>query len=136
MAKKKRTKFRLKDMKTGLVRTVESHSQAYEIGKVYEGTSMIDGSKYHEECVEVIVPSVGFNSIPAPGLYPMWSDALGVNPDQIPEAMAADREAGFNTEYHPDTGAIRFPDKATRKRYCEAHGYHDMNAGYGDPQKR
>lgn len=136
MPKKKRTKFRLKDMKTGRVRTVESHSQAYEVGKFYEGVSKLDGSKYWEECVEVTYPAVNA-TITNPDIHKKWNAVMGISPDQIQEQMRIDRELGFkNIEYHPETGDVRFPDRATRKRYCEAMGVVDFNGGYGDPQPR
>lgn len=65
-----------------------------------------------------------------------WNDAQGINPEQIPEALAADRALGLNTEYHPQTGQVRFPDRKTRKRFMESHGFYDLNCVGGiDPQR-
>ena len=134
--KKKRTSFRFRNTKSGLEHTVISHGNAYAIGQIVRRKSKLDGSWYTEECVLVTHPAM-YTAIQHPSTYPMWSNAMGIDPDQIPEAMAADREAGFNNiEYHPDTGDIRFPDRRTRKLYCEAWNKHDLNGGYTDPQPR
>jgi len=68
------------------------------------------------------------------GGWPMKSDATGVNPDQIPEAMAADASRGVRVEYDRDTGAAVYNDASERKRHCESLGIVDRNGGYGDPQ--
>jgi len=70
-----------------------------------------------------------------PGNWPLYSDAAGVNPDQIPEAVAEARRCGVPTDFTSDGCAI-FTDPAHRRRYCEAHGLYDRNGGYGDPQRR
>ena len=66
------------------------------------------------------------------GNWPMESDAAGLNPDQIPEAMAADRDLGVPTNYNPETGAAIFTSREHTAKYCKAHGLYDRNAGYGD----
>lgn len=68
-----------------------------------------------------------------PGNWPMWSDALGVNPDQIGEAVANDRKHGLNSEYHPETGCVKLESPTHRRRVARALGFHDRNAGYSDP---
>lgn len=70
-----------------------------------------------------------------PGNWPMKSLSCGVRPDQIPEAMAEDRRRGVAAEYDSHTGEIVWTSPGHRKRWCEAHGYFDRNAGYGDPRK-
>ena len=68
------------------------------------------------------------------GTWPMYSDACGVHESQIGEAYAASVRKGVPTEFDSIGRAI-FRDKGHRKRYCEAYGYFDRNAGFGDPQK-
>lgn len=67
--------------------------------------------------------------------YPMWSDAMGINPDQIQEQTEYDRKLGVEREIHPETGQIRFDSPRHRKEYCEAHGFFDRNGSYSDPQR-
>jgi len=64
----------------------------------------------------------------------MKSDAMGVNPLQIPEAMAADAAKGVQVEYDPESGEAIYNDPAQRKAHCEANGMADRNGGYSDPQ--
>lgn len=70
-----------------------------------------------------------------PSNYPMESDAMGVNPSQIKDQKAADRRLGVPIDYNPHTGAAIYPDKKTRKKHCEAHGFFDRNGTYSDPQR-
>lgn len=74
-------------------------------------------------------------ALPKVSGYPMYSDAAGVNPDQIEEQMEMDRQLGVPTEYTEDGLAI-FTDPLHRKRYCEAYGLYDRNCFGGglDPQ--
>lgn len=69
------------------------------------------------------------------GNWPMLSDALGVNPDQISEAEAHSRSIGIPTHFTADGRAI-LESPGHRKRYAEALGFFDRNGGYSDPQRR
>lgn len=69
-----------------------------------------------------------------PGNWPMYCDASGVNPDQIPEAIAHAKSLGVSCDFTKDGRAI-FTSPGHRKRYLEAHGFFDRNGGYGDPQR-
>lgn len=64
---------------------------------------------------------------------PLASDAVGVNPDQIPEAIEHSRKIGVPIEFNRDGQAL-FTSRGHRKRYCEAIGFVDNDGGYGDPQ--
>ena len=66
--------------------------------------------------------------------WPMYSDAAGVNPEQIPEATRHARNVGVPTDFTSDGRAI-FTSPHHRKRYCEAHGLYDRNGGFNDPQR-
>ena len=71
-----------------------------------------------------------------PSCWPLASEALGVDPSQIAEALAFDKRNGVGgTDYTPDGRPI-FRDRDHRKRYMAAHGYYDRNAGYGDQSPR
>ncbi|HUW32514.1 MAG TPA: zinc ribbon domain-containing protein [Planctomycetota bacterium] len=65
--------------------------------------------------------------------WPMESDALGVDPGQIPEFEADARERGVPIEFNRETGAAIFTGPLHRKRYARAYGFHDRNGGYSDP---
>lgn len=67
-----------------------------------------------------------------PGNWPMESDAAGVNPVQIPEAMAYAEKMGVPTNYNPETGAPIFTGREHRKKFCEISGLYDRSGGYGD----
>lgn len=64
-----------------------------------------------------------------PGTYPFWSDAAGVNPDQIPEAMEADRSHGVLAEYNSE-GQVKFESRDHRRKYLQAHKMHDNDGCY------
>lgn len=68
------------------------------------------------------------------GTWPQHSDAMGVNPEQVKEAMEAAAAMGVPTEFDPRSGCAIFTDRNHRKRYCEAMGVRDRNGGYSDPQ--
>jgi hypothetical protein len=67
--------------------------------------------------------------------WPMRSEALGVMPGQQAAAIHESRLAGCPTHFDSDGRAV-FEDRNHRKKYCEAFGYFDKDAGYGDPQRR
>lgn len=66
--------------------------------------------------------------------YPMWSEAMGVHPSQVAEAMELDRKLGVQARYS-ETGQVEFTDAIHRKRYLESHGMYDRNGGHSDPQR-
>ena len=66
------------------------------------------------------------------GTWPMESYAAGVHPKQIPEMREFDKKHGVPTDYTPD-GDPRFTSPKHRRKYCEAHGMFDRNAGLSDP---
>lgn len=63
------------------------------------------------------------------------SNAMGVHPDQIPEAMADARSKGVKIDFTPDGTAYwkGVDARQRRKEYCRAYGFHDRDGGYGDP---
>jgi hypothetical protein len=64
--------------------------------------------------------------------YPYASAAMGASPGEIPELRKFDKEHGVVTNYNSECDPI-FTSKSHRKKYCEAHGFYDRNAGYSDP---
>lgn len=69
---------------------------------------------------------------PPPGNWPMYSDALGVHPDQIEEARAHAEACGVPTDFTPDGRAILRSPKH-RKLLARTLAMHDRNAGPSDP---
>lgn len=69
------------------------------------------------------------------GTWPMYSDAMGVHPDQAKEAYSESIKMGVPTSFDNQGRAI-FNSAGHRKAYCEAYGVYDRNGGYGDPQRK
>ncbi len=63
------------------------------------------------------------------------SVALAVHPSQIGEATADARAKGVPTDFAPDGSPI-LTDRDHRKRYMQAYGFFDRDAGYGDAQPK
>ncbi len=66
-----------------------------------------------------------------PSCWPLHSEAMGVNPDQIPEAVQNAKERGVPTDFDAQGRAI-FTDRSHRKKFLQAHQMHDKDGGYGD----
>lgn len=67
------------------------------------------------------------------GGWPMWSDAMGVDPSQIPEMSKALKQAtGRTPEFNPVTGELKCESRGQRRAYMRAMGLHDRQGGYGD----
>jgi hypothetical protein len=68
----------------------------------------------------------------SPECWPMRSDALGINPEQIPEQMAEDKRNGLDLEYDKVTGQCIIPGPSMHKKACIANGFFQKNAGYSE----
>lgn len=64
--------------------------------------------------------------------WPIESDAAGVHPDQVPEAMAHAASKGVPTEFNTKTGNPIFRSRKHRNAFLKAHDMRDRDAGYGD----
>jgi len=66
--------------------------------------------------------------------WPLKSWALGVHPDQIPDAVAQAKAKGVDMSFAP-TGQAIFKSPKHRREYCQkvAVGTIDRDAGYSDP---
>ena len=68
--------------------------------------------------------------------WPMKSDSVGVNPDQVKSAREHAQKIGVPTDFCPETGCAIFTSAKHRKQYCEKTGYYTMGgkgAGLSDP---
>lgn len=63
------------------------------------------------------------------------SVALAVHPSQVREAVEDAQKKGVPTDFTPD-GRPVFRDRDHRKRYHQAYGFFDRDAGYGDAAPR
>ena len=74
---------------------------------------------------------------PHAALWPRKSDAAGVHPKQIPEAIAAAAKRGVKIDFDRNTGEAIFTSPRHEKEYCErVRGLFRVGkgAGFGDPQ--
>ena len=67
--------------------------------------------------------------------WPLHSDALACDPGNVLEAQEAASTRGVPTEFDRE-GRPVFTSREHRKQFCEAFGYIDRNAGYGDAAPR
>ena len=74
------------------------------------------------------VPSCAGNTTTC---WPMYSEAMAVHPEQIPEAMERNKKHGVYVEYAKD-GRAKLMDRGQRKALMRIEGYHDNNGGFGD----
>ena len=65
----------------------------------------------------------------------MYSDALGVHPDQIPQAIEEARRHGVRVEFSAD-GRAKLDSSRHRAAVAKPLGIYDRNGGYSDPQRR
>jgi hypothetical protein len=70
-----------------------------------------------------------------PGNWPLKSDAAGVHPLDVTEAMAHASSIGIPTDFTADGRAV-FTSARHRKAYCQAIGMYDRNGGFSDPQRK
>lgn len=61
-----------------------------------------------------------------PGLWPMKSISLGVQPDQVQEAEAEAKKCGVPTKFTPDGLAI-LTSPRHRREYAKMNGMHGKN---------
>jgi hypothetical protein len=96
-----------------------------------QGIYLDDGTRAYRDIVSEQRCGKSF-----PGNWPMYSDALGVNPTQIKDAIEQASRAGVPTEFDKKTGCAILRSPGHRKALCEALGYYDRNAGYSDPKPK
>lgn len=68
----------------------------------------------------------------SPTGWPLESDAAGVHPSQVADAMEHAASKGVPTEFNRKTGNPIFRSRKHRNAFLKAHGMRDCNAGYGD----
>lgn len=108
----------------------------YKVTYTMDGvpTHMIDGRVVTQAEFDRILPSKPIEApllAHAPGAWPMMSEAMGVQPDQIAEAVANDAKLGVPTEYTRDGRPI-LRDRKHRQQFLKAHHMRDNHGGYGD----
>lgn len=65
-------------------------------------------------------------------LWPRYSDTMSVHPDNIPKVNALLRSKGVQPPEWDKLGRPKLESKRYEKRFAEARGYFNNDAGYGD----
>ena len=68
-----------------------------------------------------------------PSNYPMYSDAVGCNPDHRFDMMAKFDKMGIPTQVD-EQGRCVFESASHRREHCQRRGFLDRDGGYSDPQ--
>ena len=94
----------------------------------------VNGAEVTQEKFDVLFPSKPIGEIPGghlPGCWPKLGMALAVHPKRRLEAMENAAQKGVPTEF-TEEGDVVYRDRAHRKAYHHAYGFHDNEGGYGD----
>jgi hypothetical protein len=96
-------------------------------------TYWIDGEQVTKEAFDQAFPysPEGSGNFGLSNVRPKLSDALGVHPRQVAEAIADSIKKGVPTEFAPDGRAI-IRSRAHQKAYLKAYGFYNRDGGYGD----
>ncbi len=79
--------------------------------------------------------AVGYSPAQASkGRWPLESDAAGVHPSQIPEAMEEAKRRGVRLEFSKNGSAI-FDNPQHQRQVCNALGLFQRNAFFGNPSR-
>lgn len=87
------------------------------------------GKKYIEIDGEKAIRTYSARTV-LPGNWPIESQACGVNPSQVAEAIAADRANGVPTRYNPVSGNPIFESPGHRRRWMKSQRMHDNDSFY------
>jgi hypothetical protein len=82
-------------------------------------------------CRRIDLEHGGFHDTPGCWSTPSVSFAMGVSPEDIPEAITRMRSHGISVDFTKEGHAI-VRDRAHRRALCKAMGMRDTDAGYGD----
>jgi hypothetical protein len=63
--------------------------------------------------------------------YPYYSDAMAINPEQIPECQQVFEQAGLGPQQFDKDGCIEVTSRQHRKRLMKARGFVDRNSYNG-----
>ena len=67
----------------------------------------------------------------APSNWPLYSDALGCLPTEVPEQTRVLNEAGLHAEFD-SVGRMKLESRGHRKKMCRLFGLIDRSGGYSD----
>ena len=88
--------------------------------------------KVYDKIVQIICAPAGGIEKPVKGNrrgWPIKSDAAGVNPKQIPVAIAADKRLGVPASYTKD-GRVIFENREHQRRWLKAHGMRNWDENF------
>ena len=63
---------------------------------------------------------------------PLHCEALGCEPDEVPQWKEFDRQMGLGDVEYDSAGCPVFNDQGTYDRYVRAHGYYNKTSGKGN----
>ncbi len=110
-------------------------TMVFTIGKITINGQEVSEEEFQRRGAEKRKRRGGVIEVPgasAKAKWPIESDAAGVHPDQVPEAIAHAASKGVPTEFNPRTGNPIFRSRKHRNEFLKAHGMRDRDAGYGD----
>ncbi len=108
---------------------------AFHVSKLVLNGRRVTREEFLADCAEKRKRRGGMTEVPgaqAKGNWPIESDAAGVHPDQVNEAIAHAVNKGVPTEFNRQTGNPIFRSRKHRNDFLRAHGMRDCDAGYGD----
>jgi len=65
-----------------------------------------------------------------PGIWPMYSEALAVHPDQVDEANERARKCGIGARYQKGTGVCEIDSDGDKVKLVNLEGFVNKQAGY------
>ena len=104
----------------------ETVEQFFHLHQRPDFVELPDGRKALYDLAETLNPSTRRSHHNG---YPFESDALGINPDQMSEQVAADNGNGLHgTKYNPVTGACVVESREHHQKLKRANRLHDRNS--------
>lgn len=79
-----------------------------------------------QEMVDAATPPDGHR----PGIWPMYSDALAVHPDQVAEANARAAKNNLGVRYETGTGRCEIASDGDKVKLVALEGFVNKQAGY------
>lgn len=103
----------------------EKHEVVRSIDQKPPPVLKLDGKTFHRDYQS----EMGCRKVADP--WPLYSEAVGVHPEQKVEAEQAAVKAGVPTQFTEDGRAV-FTSRSHRRTYLRAFGLRDNDGGYSD----
>lgn len=92
--------------------------------------SRLNGKTITSTAVQMV--DTGFHAIPAPGNWPMVSDAMSTHPKDAQAFNQVAASAGITGVYYDSNGDCHLSDRKARRQWMQVRGLRDNDGGYGD----